>query len=166
MVSVRIAGMVQDSIVDGPGLRFVVFTQGCDSCCDGCHNPETWDKKGGSEASADEIIAEMLQNPLTDGLTLTGGEPFLQAGECALLANAARENGLNVWLFTGYTFEELVIMAQSDKPIESLLKLADVLVDGRFIKEERTLQLKWRGSKNQRVIDARKSLVSGEAVVL
>lgn len=162
----RIAGMIQDSIVDGQGLRFVVFAQGCDFCCDGCHNPETWDKNGGKEMSVGEIVAEMLRNPLTDGLTLTGGEPFLQAAECALLAAAARDRGLNVWIFTGYTFEELAIMAQSDRPAGELLELVDVLVDGRFIKEERTLQLKWRGSKNQRVIDARKSLVSGQAVEL
>ena len=160
----RIAGTIQDSIVDGPGLRFTVFTQGCDFCCDGCHNPETWDKKGGFESSTDEIIADMLRNPLTDGLTLTGGEPFLQAGECAMLASAARDNGLNVWLFTGYTFEELIFAAQSDAQAANLLELADVLVDGRFIKKERTLQLRWRGSKNQRVIDVRKSLASGEAV--
>ena len=162
----RIAGTIQDSIVDGPGLRFVVFAQGCEFRCEGCHNPGTWDKNGGEEASAGEIIEEMLSNPLTDGLTLTGGEPFLQPGECAALAAAARDSGLNVWLFTGYTFEELLAVARSDRTAGYLLQLVDVLVDGRFIKEERTLQLKWRGSKNQRVLDAPKSLARRKAVEL
>jgi anaerobic ribonucleoside-triphosphate reductase activating protein len=108
----------------------------------------------------------MLGNPLTDGLTLSGGEPFLQAAECEKLAAAARVKGLNVWAYTGYTFEELLAVARSDRTVGYLLQLVDVLVDGRFIKEERTLQLKWRGSKNQRVLDAPKSLARRKAVEL
>jgi len=144
----------------------VVFAQGCEFCCEGCHNPETWDITGGSEISVEELIAEMRRNPLTDGLTLSGGEPFLQAGECAQLAAAARDSGLNVWLFTGFTFEELLARAKSDAHTETLLELADVIVDGRFIRNERTLQLVWRGSKNQRVLDAQGSLLLGRAVEL
>ena len=154
----KIAGLVQDSIVDGPGLRFVVFTQGCHIRCEGCHNPDTWNPGGGTEISLDEIVSEMLSNPLTDGLTLSGGEPFDQAADCASLAAVAHENGLNVWTFTGKTFEELLVEAKVDYNVERLLEQTDVLVDGRFVLEERTLSKKWCGSKNQRVINVREYL--------
>ena len=98
----RIANTVSDSIVDGPGLRFTVFTQGCPHRCPGCHNPCTHDPAGGREVSVAELAAELSGNPLTDGLTLSGGEPFCQAAECAALARIARERGLNVWAYTGY----------------------------------------------------------------
>ena len=160
----RIAGLVQDSIVDGPGLRFTVFAQGCERCCDGCQNPSAMDLDGGSEMAVGEIIAEMDINPLTDGLTLTGGEPFLQAADCVLLAAAAREKGLNVWIYSGATFEELLVLADSDSSVGELLGLCDVLVDGRFILGERSLSVKWRGSRNQRVVDLPKSLAAGQAV--
>ena len=161
----RIAGLVQDSIVDGPGFRYAVFTQGCSFCCEGCHNPDTWDSTGGVEMPVDDIINEMLSNPLTDGLTLSGGEPFEQAADCASLAAAARERGLNVWVFTGKTFEELLTEAAAIAAVNELLTLTDVLIDGRFIIEERTLSLKWCGSKNQRVLNVRESLKAGRAVV-
>jgi len=160
----RIAGLVQDSIVDGPGLRFSVFTQGCHLHCDGCHNPSVWDVNGGNEMAVGDIISEMEKNPLTDGLTLTGGEPFLQAAGCSRLAAAAREKGLDVWAFTGYDFEELLALAETDISVRELLGLVDVLVDGRFMLSERTLDVKWRGSKNQRILDAQKSLAAGAGV--
>ena len=162
----RIAGTVQDSIVDGPGFRFVVFAQGCERRCEGCHNPATWDGGGGVEADVGEIIAEMLGNPLTDGLTLSGGEPFMQAAGCAEIAAAARGKGLNVWVYTGYVFEELMALAESEPQVRALLESADVLVDGPFILAERTLSLKWRGSRNQRVLDLQASVKSGNAVEL
>jgi len=164
--SVRVAGLIHDSIVDGPGLRYVVFAQGCVMRCDGCHNPETWDPRGGAEIPADEIIADMLGNPLTDGLTLSGGEPFLQATECAKIAYAATRRGLNVWVYTGYSFEELLVRAGSEHAVNELINLTDVLVDGSFVLAERTLSLKWRGSRNQRVLDGPKSIAAGEAVGL
>jgi len=148
----KVAGLVQDSIVDGPGLRFVVFTQGCSIRCEGCHNPDTWDFDSGIEITIAGIIDEMLSNPLTDGLTLSGGEPFEQAADCASLAATAHENGLNVWTFTGKTFEELIMEAKVDHDVKRLLEQTDVLVDGRFILTERTLSKKWCGSRNQRVI--------------
>lgn len=144
----RISGMVQDSIVDGPGLRFVLFTQGCPHACPGCHNPETHDPSGGREVSVAEIIREMQKNPLTDGLTLSGGEPFLQATDAAEIAKAARASGLNVWCYTGFTREELLQMPAAS----ILLDEIDVLVDGRFEQAQKNLQLKWRGSENQRII--------------
>ena len=166
VLAVRIAGLIQDSIVDGPGLRFVLFVQGCKMHCDGCHNPETWDVDGGSEVPVDEIITQMLGNPLTDGLTLSGGEPFLQVSDCVGIADAARKNGLNVWIYTGFTFEELLTRAQSEPAVRELMELADILVDGSFSLAERSLSLKWRGSRNQRVLDVRKSLEVGEAIEL
>jgi len=160
----RVAGLIQDSIVDGPGLRFVVFAQGCELHCAECHNPEARVLDGGAETDVGAVVAEMARNPLTDGLTLSGGEPFLQAADCALIAAAARDMGLSVWTYSGYTFEELIGLAESDPGARELLALTDVLVDGRFVLAERTLSAKWRGSGNQRLIDAPRSLAAGAAV--
>ena len=156
----RIASAVSDSIVDGPGLRYTVFTQGCPHHCKGCHNPDTHDPTGGKEVSLEVLIAEMLKNPLLDGLTLSGGEPFCQPEPCAELARAAHGLGLNVWSYSGFTFEQLM-----EKPeVRPLLQETDVLVDGRFVLELRTLELRFRGSKNQRLIDVKRSLQEGSAV--
>lgn len=157
----RIADIVQDSIVDGTGMRLVVFTQGCLKNCPGCHNPGTHDPEGGREMSVEEIAELMRKNPLTDGLTITGGEPFLQAEECAVLARMTHEMGLNVWCYSGNTYEQLLEAAKNDRGYDSLLREIDVLVDGRFIQELRSLSLKWRGSTNQRVIDVKKSIEAG-----
>jgi len=159
----RISDYIQDSIVDGPGLRFVLFAQGCPHQCPGCHNPATHDPDGGREESEADIINEMLRNKLTDGITLSGGEPFAQAKSCAVIARAAREAGLNVWSYSGYTLEEL--LASNDADILELLSLTDVLVDGRFYLPERTLNLKWRGSRNQRLISVPESLAIRSAVL-
>ena len=159
----RIFGLVQDSIVDGPGFRFACFVQGCPHQCPGCHNPESHDPVGGRELEVWEIEQELLKNPLTDGLTLSGGEPFAQPEECLTLAKAAHTHGLNVWSYSGWTFEFL--RDQGTEAQKALLSELDVLVDGPFILSERTLSLPWRGSKNQRVIDVPASLTSG-AVVL
>jgi len=162
----RIAGIIHDSIVDGPGLRFVVFTQGCMLKCEGCHNPDTWDPGNGTEVPVSDIITDMLSNPLTDGLTLSGGEPFEQAADCARLAAVAVENGLSVWVFSGKTYEELNRESKSKPDIRKLMSLTNVLVDGRFIASERTLSQKWCGSKNQRLIDIQKSIVAGKGELL
>ena len=145
----RINKTLHDSIVDGPGLRYVVFTQGCPHRCPGCHNPHTHDPKGGVERPAEDIIQDMLRNPLLDGLTLSGGEPFAQAEDCAAIAKAARNAGLNVWCYTGYTLEKLREMPEA----EVLLQEIDVLIDGPYIQEQRSLTLQWRGSENQRIIE-------------
>lgn len=159
----NIAGTVQDSIVDGPGFRFTVFVQGCSRRCPGCHNPQTHDPSGGTECSAEELCAELRRNPLTDGLTLSGGEPFEQAEDCRLLASAAHAFGLNVWCYTGFLFEEL--RDGGTEAQRALLRETDVLVDGPFLLEQRTLSLPWRGSRNQRVILVRESLEQGAAVL-
>jgi anaerobic ribonucleoside-triphosphate reductase activating protein len=160
----RIAGLVQDSIVDGPGMRFTVFTQGCPHNCPGCHNPDTHDPAGGREMAVEEVIRQMLSNPMTDGVTLSGGDPFVQPADCAVIAKAAHENGLNVWTYTGYTFERLMEMRETDPGTAALMDETDILVDGPFILAQRSMGTPWRGSKNQRLIDMKASLTAGHAV--
>lgn len=160
----RIYGLVQDSIVDGPGFRFVCFVQGCPHHCPGCHNPDSHDPVGGKEMTVEDVSKELLKNPMTDGLTLSGGEPFAQAEDCLSLAKIAHEHGLNVWSYSGWTFEYL--RDHGTDAQKSLLSELDVLVDGPFILEERTLTLPWRGSRNQRVISIPASLAEGKAVVI
>ena len=159
-MNMRIAGIVNDSIVDGPGLRLAIFAQGCPHHCPGCHNPESHDFAGGSDMDTEKIIARMDANPLLDGITLTGGEPFEQPEACRILADAAHARGLNVWAYSGYTFEQLCAVPEKRR----LLEACDVLVDGPFLLEERSLDLRFRGSKNQRAIDVPASLQSGEVV--
>lgn len=155
-MQIRIAGFVQESIVDGPGWRLVVFCQGCPHGCKGCHNPETHDPNGGWTVDTSEIIGMMDSNPLLDGITLSGGEPFFQMGACRELAEAAHRRGLNVWCYTGFTWEA-VKDAYNYESFE-LLEQIDVLIDGPFIEAQKTLELPWRGSRNQRLIDVQKSL--------
>lgn len=151
---IRIAGFVQESIVDGVGYRLAVFTQGCPHGCKGCHNPQTHDFSGGWMVDTADIISMMTSNPLLDGITLTGGEPFCQAEACRELADAAHRRGLNVWCYTGYTWRQLT----EDSGFTDLLESIDVLVDGPYIESLRTLDLPWRGSKNQKLIDVPASL--------
>ena len=155
----KIYGLVQDSIVDGPGFRFSCFVQGCPHRCPGCHNPDSHDPADGTEMPPEEVIQKMLSNPLTDGLTLTGGEPFAQAEDCLLIARAAHAHSLNVWSYSGWTYEQL--LSDGTEAQKALLQELDVLVDGPFLLAERSLSLNWRGSRNQRVIDVQKSLSSG-----
>lgn len=159
-MDIRIAGIVQDSIVDGKGLRLTVFTQGCPHHCEGCHNPETHDFNGGKLMDTSEIIAMMDANPMLDGVTLSGGEPFWQIEACKLIAEAARKRRLNVWVYTGWTWEEIMRFPHK----RGMLAYIDVLVDGRFVQAQRSLSLKWRGSANQRVIDVSESLFAGTVV--
>lgn len=161
---IRIAGVVNDSIVDGPGFRFTVFTQGCPHLCPGCHNPHTHDFAGGRDADTDEIIRQFTSNILLSGITLSGGEPFCQAEGCRVLAEAAKAHGLNVWAYTGYTLEQLTTGFDAHPEWKTLLEQVDVLVDGRFELEKRTLECPWRGSSNQRLLDAKASLAAGVAV--
>lgn len=162
--TLRIAGLVPDSIVDGPGLRFTVFVQGCPHRCDGCHNPGTWHAEGGRDIAVEEIYARILAQPLLDGVTLSGGEPFRQAAVLAPLARACRARGLHVLCYTGYTWEELVAGAGCHQGRHDLLAQIDQVVDGRFDLTRRSLGLRFRGSTNQRVIDVQASLRSGECV--
>ena len=154
-MKIRIAGLVEESYVDGEGIRFAIFMQGCLRNCKGCHNPETHDLNGGKIIDTSEIIAKIKKNPLLTGITLTGGEPLLQIAPAVELARAAKNLGLDVWLYTGYKIEEILNDAQE------LLKFVDVVVDGEFIEELRDLDLKFRGSKNQRIIYLNEMLNDG-----
>jgi len=154
---IRVAGLTDDSIVDGKGFRFVIFTQGCLHHCKGCHNPETWDMNGGTLMDIDEIKEKIARNGLLDGITFSGGDPFYQPVACANLAKWAKERGLNIWAYTGFLYEELLKMPE----VKDFLDLVDVLVDGPFILEEKSLLLNFRGSKNQRVIDLNETKKTG-----
>lgn len=160
---ISLSGVTGDSIVDGPGLRLTIFTQGCLHNCPGCHNPQTHDPNGGSWADTEDILAAAAENPLLDGITLSGGDPFLQPVPCLALAEGAHKLGLNVWTYTGYTWEALLEENDADKL--ALLKETDVLVDGPFLLAERSLELQFCGSRNQRLIDVKKSLAAGEVVL-
>lgn len=148
-MNIRIAGIVPESITDGEGIRFAIFMQGCLRKCKGCHNPSTHDLDGGKVVDTSELIEQIKSNPLLAGITLTGGEPFLQIAPAAELAKAAKNFGLNVWCYTGYKIEEFPTNAFE------LLEYVDVLVDGEYIESQRDLELKFRGSKNQRIIKRR-----------
>ncbi len=150
-MQIRIAGLVPESFVDGDGIRFAIFMQGCRRNCAGCHNPETHALDGGRLIDTEEILAAVKKNPLLDGITLTGGEPLLQVDAANEIARVVKSLGLSVWCYTGYTFEELPTSAQP------LLENVDVLIDGEFIERLRDLELQFRGSSNQRIIDIKKT---------
>ena len=164
MSVLRLAGIIRESIVDGPGLRFVVFAQGCPHHCPGCHNPETWAFEGGFETTPQRLLEEMAKNPLLRGVTLSGGEPFCQPGALAEVAEGVRARGKDVLTYTGYLYEELTRMAQEDDSVARLLRATDVLIDGPFRLAERSLELRFRGSRNQRAIDVPASLARGAVV--
>lgn len=154
----RIASIVNDSIVDGQGIRLAVFVQGCSHHCKGCHNPHTHDPEGGHEESVEFILHMLKSDPLVDGITLTGGEPFDQALVCARLAHGARRLGYDVWTYTGYTYEEIISSDRADWQL--LLANTTVLVDGPFVESLKSYELKFRGSTNQRLIDVKESFRS------
>lgn len=147
--------------MDGRGLRYTLFTQGCPHRCEGCHNPQTHDFEGGEEASAESVIAEIEGNTLLDGVTFSGGEPFSQAAELVKIARYCKGRGLDVWIYSGWTYEELTELSGKDESMGTLLGLCDVLVDGRFELDKRTLSQKWVGSTNQRVIDLARTRETG-----
>jgi len=162
----RISGIVKESIVDGPGIRYVVFTQGCLHNCEGCHNPQTHDMEGGKFIDTDEIIKDMKKNPLLDGITFSGGEPFLQPDTLGELGQKVKESGMNVITYSGYTFEQLLELSKAKTGVTSLLSVTDILIDGPFLLAQKDLLLKFRGSKNQRPIDVQKSLRDNRLVLL
>lgn len=153
MPTLRVNGIVEESIVDGPGLRFSVFTQGCPHNCPGCHNPATHDPAGGYTVDSAELLAQFTQNPLLSGITFSGGEPFEQAGALAQLAVQVHALGKTVLVYTGYTLEQLHERARTSQPVRALLDAADMLVDGPYIEALRELDAKFKGSANQRVLD-------------
>ena len=171
--TLRIAGVVKESIVDGPGIRFTVFCQGCPHTCPGCHNTQTHDFDGGFECKIDKIVAAIDDNPLISGVTFSRGKPACQPTGFYELALKVKERGLSLWMYSGYTLEELSALAgmhlqwasptdaksahssdpQNRLALRGLLETIDVLIEGRYIDELRDLTLPFRGSKNQRLID-------------
>lgn len=161
----QIAGIVRESIVDGPGIRFTVFCQGCPHHCPGCHNPQTHPFTGGLRVGVSRLALEMQKNPLLQGVTFSGGEPFCQAGAFAALADKVHALGKDVFCYSGWTLEELWGKAETESDVKELLQKIDYLVDGRFVLAERDLTLRFRGSRNQRVLDMKKSRAAGKAVL-
>lgn len=160
MKSIRISGIEPESIVDGEGIRYVIFTQGCPHHCPGCHNPQTHSFNSGKLVLMEDILDEIVKRKdWVDGITLSGGEPFCQIGQCSLIAKKAHGMGLSVWCYTGYLFEDLYGQRAE------LLNYIDVLVDGPFVQAEKSLELDFRGSRNQRVIDIPESLKEGVAIL-
>ncbi len=150
-MDLNIAGIVEESIVDGPGIRYVVFTQGCPHHCPGCHNPETHSFSGGHFMSVEDIFTQFQQDALLKGITFSGGEPFCQPEPLVELAKLVHGMGKDVAVFTGYTYEELIKM--EDPAIRVLLDETDLLIDGPYLEDLRNLELRFRGSENQRLID-------------
>ena len=161
-MEINVAGIIGESIVDGPGIRLAVFCQGCPHHCPGCQNPETWEFAERTRMRPEQILSMVKQNPLIRGVTLSGGEPFAQAAEHAELAKLLRENGYEVAAYSGYTFEELLDGTPEQR---ELLNNIDVLIDGPFLLAERTLEARFRGSRNQRIINVPQSLREGKAVL-
>lgn len=149
----RLSGIEPESIVDGPGIRYVVFVQGCPHHCKGCHNPQTHDFKGGYMESQEKLLEEIKENPLVSGVTFSGGEPFCQAEALAQLGKKVKAMGKHLIVYSGYTLEQLLEKGKSEKGVMDLLRTADVLVDGPFIEELKDLNLRFRGSSNQRYIE-------------
>jgi len=162
----RIANIINESIVDGPGIRMVVFAQGCKHKCPGCHNPETHSFDGGTLVTVGSILEMAKKNPLLDGITFSGGEPFEQAEAFAFLAQEAKKMNLDIVTYTGYTYKYLKENSSKYKGWNALLDKTDLLVDGRYESDKRNLLLRFRGSENQRIIDIKKTKAENRIVVM
>lgn len=166
-MKIRLAAYLQsDSIVDGEGIRTVIWTQGCPHNCLQCHNPETHDYNGGALIDLEEVyeIIDGLEGQ--DGITFSGGDPFVQPRECAEIAKYARNKGYNIWAYTGFAFEQLIEMSKKNNSVMDFLKEIDVLIDGKFMLDKKSFDVVFRGSSNQRIIDVKKSLEQGEVVLI
>ena len=164
--TIRLAGIAYESLVNGPGIRRVFFSQGCNHNCKGCFNPETHDFLGGEEKNINELIENVYKNPMIKGITFSGGDPFERAEEFAYMAKAFKEKNLNIWSYTGYTFEYIIDNLDKRSGWKDLINNLDVIVDGRFEKDKAIEGLKFRGSTNQRIIDVKESLKNNKLVTL
>lgn len=162
-MTLRLAGVIRESIVDGPGIRFVVFTQGCPHGCPGCHNPQSHDPNGGYDRDIQTIINEIDRDPLITGVTFSGGDPLMQPAPLAELAKQIKQRGLHLMIYTGFLFDQLIQSQNQD--VQTLLSLTDIMIDGLYLQQQRDLTLKFRGSRNQRVVDVQQSLLSHQTVV-
>lgn len=166
-MKIRLAAYLQpDSIVDGEGIRTVIWTQGCPHSCLGCHNPETHDFEGGALVDLEEVyeIIDTLEGQ--DGITFSGGDPFMQPKECSEIAKYSKKKGYNIWTYTGYTFEQLLVLSKAKPEIMDFLKEIDVLVDGKFELRNKSYNCLFRGSTNQRIIDVKSSLKNKQVVLI
>lgn len=163
-MELTIAGVVKESIVDGPGIRYTVFTQGCPHHCPGCHNPQTWAFEGGQPTTAQALFEDFQKDPILKGITFSGGEPFCQPEPLTELAKLVHDAGKDVTIFTGYTYEQL--LEKQDPAVDALLAQCDLLIDGPFVMAQRNLELRFRGSENQRLIDMKKTRQAGCVVLL
>lgn len=165
-MKIRIASPLQcDSIVDGEGIRIVLWTQGCSHNCEGCHNPQTHSFNEGTLVEVEDIINQIKEFEFQDGITFSGGDPFFQPEACSIIAKYAKENNLNVWCYTGFLFEELVKLSAKNIHIKEFLDTIDILIDGPFKIEERDFNVKFRGSRNQRIIDVPSSLKENKTIL-
>ena len=164
----RYHNITKDDMLNGDGLRVVLWVAGCSHCCEGCQNPSTWDPNGGlpfDDDAKEEIFAE-LRKPYISGITFSGGDPMFQPEACNIIADYAKKKGLNIWVYTGITYEQILTISKKNPVYMEFLSKIDVLVDGRFILEERDLSLLFRGSRNQRLIDVPKTLEMGRVIEL
>lgn len=146
----RILDIIHQTTADGPGFRVSVYAAGCNHRCPGCHNPQSWDMKGGREMTVEEIFAEIEKDDFSTGVTFTGGDPFYQVEEFTELAKLITERTTkNIWCYTGFTYEDIL----ENEKLSVLLPYLDALVDGPYIESQRDLSLRFRGSKNQRIIE-------------
>lgn len=168
MSNLRVSGIMKDSIVDGPGLRYAIFVQGCYHKCEGCHNPQTHDPNGGYTVDINTIFDEVMNNPTYTGVTFSGGEPFLQADALADLAIKFKASGrdLDIICYTGYTYEQIMTAIKDNNLLSyaRLLYNIDYLIDGRFDKSKASLDCPWRGSTNQRIINVKESLIAKKLI--
>lgn len=161
-MELRIAGIIKESVVDGPGIRSVVFAQGCLRSCPGCHNPDALDPAGGTVTTVDKVVRELAGIQLVRGVTFSGGDPFMQPAAFAAMGKSFKELGRDIMTYTGYTWEELIEQGRAEPAVMELIKVSDFIVDGPFIEEQKDLNLAFRGSRNQRIIDVAKSMEQGE----
>ncbi len=164
--TIRLSGIAYESLVNGPGMRRVFFAQGFKHNCEGCFNPETHDFSGGEEKNIDDLIKDVLKNKMIKGITFSGGDPLEQADKFSYMAKAFKKSGLNIWCYTGYTFEILLEKMKNEDSIRELIENIDVLVDGRFEINNKKEGLRFRGSSNQRIIDVKESLKQEKISIL
>lgn len=163
-IKLRLAGIIEESVVDGPGLRSVLFSQGCRHDCLGCHNPETHSFSGGKFWTIPQLLKKITANSLVRGVTFSGGDPFEQAEGFAQLGSELRKLNYSVVTYTGYRFEELVDLGRYQSNFIKLLEVTDILIDGKFELAKKDLSLPYRGSTNQRIIDVRKTMELGRLI--
>ncbi|EKQ56004.1 MULTISPECIES: anaerobic ribonucleoside-triphosphate reductase activating protein [unclassified Clostridium] len=164
--TIRLSGIAYESLVNGPGIRRVFFAQGCKHNCKGCFNPDTHNFNGGEEKGIDELIEDTINNPIIKGVTFSGGDPWEQADKFAYMAKEFRKRALNIWSYTGYTFEYITENIDKREGWRELLENIDVLVDGKFEENKTQDGLRFRGSTNQRIIDVNKTLKEGKIIIL